>query len=379
MSTAVSSDYNLQRINTKDLSRNIERTIEFGGNLLAIARRGTGKTTIAKELIKRSNLKEVYLNLSLMERPDLGGYPNFFGAKSGEKYINFLMPSVFKDLIDGDTPCVAILDEIDKADSSLLAPLLEFVQMRSLNGYQLKNLHSIIMTGNLRGEGGQRPPLPLLDRTEKFIVEIDPRHWLDWAGESGEIHPSVAAYIAENLNDLCGEIDPGEVYADTSPRGWHNASKILFFAEKRKWDPEIVLQKVSGCIGKKVGLKYSTFFEHYQVLLPVVEQIMKGNKVADFSGFESTKKLVVCMILCARYARLLDDVKEKCKGTKLIIPSDIQSIGANISKFLSNVDPEIALISVRGQIGPQRVLDFNLTDDENWDRLLGILLSKIGK
>lgn len=379
MSTLVSSDYNLHTINTKELSQNIEKTIEFGGSLLAIARRGTGKTTITKDLIKKSNLKEVYLNLSLMERPDIGGYPNFFGAKNGEKFINFLMPSVFKDLIEGDKPCVAILDEVDKADTSLLAPLLEFVQLRSVNGYQLKNLHAIIMTGNMRGEGGQRPPLPLLDRTEKFLVEIDPRHWLDWAAESGEIHPSVAAYIADNLNDLCGEIDPGEIYADTSPRGWHNASKILFFGERKKWPAEILLQKVAGCIGKKVGVKYSTFFEHYQVLLPVVEQIMKGEKSVDFSSFENTKKLVVCMILCARYARMLDDVKEKCKGSNLIIPTDVAQIGANVSKFLMTVDPEIALICVRGQIGAQRVLDFSLTDDENWDKLLGLLLTRIGK
>jgi hypothetical protein len=379
MAISVSSDYNLQRINTKELSRNIEATIDFGGNILAVARRGTGKTTIAKELIKKSKYKEVYMNLSLMERPDVGGYPNFFGAKSGEKYINFLMPSMYKDLIDGDEPCVAVLDEVDKADSSLLAPLLEFVQFRSMNGFHMKNLHAIIMTANLQSEGGQRPPLPLLDRTEKFLVEMDPRHWLDWAAVTGEIHPSVAAYIAENLTDLSGEVDPGELYADESPRGWHNASKLLFFGERRKWDADLMLQKVSACIGKKAGLKYSTFFTHYQELLPVVEKIMSGGKITEFASFEATKKLVVCMILCARYARMLDDIKEQCKGAKLVMPANVQEISNNISKFLSNVDPEIALISVRGQIGPARVLDFSLTDDENWDRLLSLLLAKINK
>lgn len=380
MSTSIASDFNLQRINTKELADNMKATIDFGGNLLAIARRGTGKTTIARDTIAKSKYKEVYFNLSLMERPDLGGYPNFFGNKPGDKFINFLMPSVYKDLMEGDQPCIAVLDEVDKADNSLLAPLLEFVQFRSVNGNRLKNLHATLMTGNLQAEGGSRPPLPLLDRVEKFIVDINPEHWLDWGAVTQEIHPSVSAYISDNLTDLCGEIDPGDAYSDASPRGWHMASKILYFGERAAWAPSIMMQKVSACIGKKVGIKYSSFFEHYQILLPVVEKIMQGEKVREFSSFENTKKLVVCMILCSRYARMLDDVKEKSSNNtkSLIIPQDVQKAGGYVAKFLLNIDPEMALISIRGQLGAKRVLDFNLTEDENWDRILTDLLTKIG-
>jgi len=379
MSVSISSDFNLQRINTKEYADNLRATIDFGGSLLAIAQRGTGKTSIARDVINNSKCKEIYFNLSTMERPDLGGYPDFFNSKK-DSFVNFLMPSKFRALVEGDQPCVAVLDEVDKAETGLLSPLLEFIEERSVNGFKFKNLHSIIMMGNLPSEGGTKPSAPLLDRAEKFLVEINPEHWLEWAGTAGKIHPSVAAYIADNLADLCGDVDQGENYSERSPRGWHKASKLLTYGEHHGWHPSMMMHKVAACVGRKVGIKYSAFFEHYQVLLPVVEKIMKGEKVQEFSQFENTKKLVVCMILCSRYARMLDEIKDKAGDNfrNILMPDDVKDAGKYVSKFLLNIDPEMALISIRGQLGAKRVLDHNLTDDENWDRILTELLAKIG-
>jgi len=375
----IASDFNLQRINTKEYADNLKATIDFGGNLLAIARRGTGKTSICRDVILGGKYKEVYVNLATKERPDLAGYPDFFNGKK-DNFVNFLFPSMYRHLMEGDQPCIAVLDEVDKAETGLLSPLLEFIQERSIDGHKLKNLHAVVMMGNLPSEGGTRPPAPLLDRTEKFLVEINPEHWLEWAGTSGLIHPSIAAYITDNLHDLSGDVDQGENYSDRSPRGWHNASKLITFGERKGWHPTMMMHKVAACVGRKVGIKYSAFFEHYQVLLPVVEKIMKGEKVQEFSQFENTKKLVVCMILCSRYARMLDEIKDKAGDNfrNIIMPDDVKDAGKYVSKFLLNIDPEMALISIRGQLGAKRVLDHNLTDDENWDRILTELLAKIG-
>src|SRR5208282_4961589 len=118
-------------------------------------RRGSGKTIIGKTSIKESGCKEIYMNLSTMERPDMGGYPNFFAAKQDRHFVDFLLPYWYQDLIEGDTPCVALLDEVDKAEAALWAPLLEFTQFHTINGNKLPNLRAVIMTGNLQSEGGQ--------------------------------------------------------------------------------------------------------------------------------------------------------------------------------------------------------------------------------
>src|SRR5579871_1820664 len=128
------SDFNLAKINTKELSSHVSKTIQIGGNIAIFGRRGTGKTEIPKHEIKAAGMREVYLNLSVMERVDLGGYPNIMGMSEDDraqrKFVSFLMPQFYQHMIEGRDPVVLLLDEVDKADQSLWAQLLELTQFR---------------------------------------------------------------------------------------------------------------------------------------------------------------------------------------------------------------------------------------------------------
>src|SRR5579885_987888 len=145
--TMASSDFNLEKLNTKDLSEHIASSVQIGGNIAIFGRRGTGKTEISKQEIKKADMHEVYINLSVMERVDLGGYPDIMGraASPDEKrrrFVEFLLPQFYEPMIEGKKGVVVLLDEVDKADPSLWAPLLEPTQFRSLNGRKLTNLHA---------------------------------------------------------------------------------------------------------------------------------------------------------------------------------------------------------------------------------------------
>src|ERR1700682_3790689 len=144
-----SSDFNLEKLGTKDLAEHIAATIHMGGNIAIFGRRGIGKTHIAKQQVQKADLKELYLNLSVLERVDLGGYPNVMASAQNKKFVDFLLPQFYQTLTEGKQPVVCILDELDKADPSLWAPLLEFIQFRSINNRPMPNLKAIIMTGNL--------------------------------------------------------------------------------------------------------------------------------------------------------------------------------------------------------------------------------------
>jgi hypothetical protein len=356
------SDFNLQKLNTKELSEHVSSTIQMGGNIAIFGRRGTGKTEISKSEIKKLDLHEVYINLSVLERVDMGGYPNIMASAQQKKFVDFLLPQFYEPMINGKTGVVAVLDEVDKADPSLWAPLLEFTQFRTINGHKLDNLQAVIMTGNLISEGGARPSLPLLDRTEKFLVEADATSWLDWAGKSGRIHPSVTAYINDHPKDLFGAIDPEERYADPSPRGWDRASQILFAGEDRGWNTYLLNKKVSGCVGKDAGIKYSNYYEHYMELLPMVEDIYAGRDVhGKYATLEPTKKLVACMITCARLAAQLDQVEN------MELPPSIKHVG----KFLHKVSHENVLVAVRSQVQIERLVKFNLDEHPDWAQVLG--------
>lgn len=359
-----SSDFNLEKLNTKDLSEHVAATIHVGGNIAVFGRRGTGKTEISKQEIKKADMHEVYINLSVLERVDLGGYPNIMSADAKRKFVDFLLPQFYQPMFDGNKGVVALLDEVDKADPSLWAPLLEFTQFKSINGKALPNLKAVIMTGNLISEGGARPSLPLLDRAEKYLVEADATSWLEWAGKSGHIHPSITAYITDHPKDLFGAVDPDDRYADPSPRGWSRASEILYKGEDRGWSPSLLNKKVCGCVGKDAGIKYSNYYEHYQQLLPMIEDIYEGKNVSDrYNVLEPTKKLVACMITCARLATLLDKANEEEP------PVAVKHVG----KFLQRVSYENVLVAVRSQIQIERLVKFNLDEHPDWEEVLNLI------
>jgi len=366
----VISDFNLPRLSTRDLSRHVAGTIDIGSNIAVFGRRGTGKTEIAKQEISKAKLKEVYMNLSVFERVDMGGYPDILSVQMKKRFVEFLLPKMYEGMIDGPDGVVAILDEVDKADPSLWGPLLEFTQFKSINGNKFPFLKAIIMTGNLISEGGARPSLPLLDRCEKYLVEADVASWLGWAGESGKIHPAISSFINDNQDMLIGEDDPDEKYADQSPRGWANASSILFKGEERKWDIDMLNTKVCGCVGKEAGEKYKNYYSYYKELLPLVDQIFDGKNVtAEYESLNPTKRLISCMITCSRLSTLLDQSQD---GS---LPNAVKYVG----KLFSNIDYEHVLVGVRSQVTVARLIKYNLDDHADWSDILSRISGSVTK
>lgn len=305
-------------------------------------------------------------------------------TRQGE-FVNFLLPEFYKTMVDNSLgkdgkplEVVALLDEVDKASPDLWAPLLEFVQFKTINGRKLPRLRSVIMTGNLISEGGSRPSLPLLDRAEKYLIEPSVEKWMRWAGNVGGIHPSITAYISDHQRALFGNVDPDDRYADPSPRGWTNASRILSQGEKLGINSDILVKKVSACVGEQSGLEFEVYFDHYRTLLPIVDKLFKGNDITkDYKGLKDpSHKLVVGMIACSRFANILDAHWEEHK-TAITSLKKMPVEVVNVGKFIAAMELEDALVAVRSQIGPNRFLHHALDDEKHWDERLNELNDKI--
>jgi len=376
----VSSDFNLKKLNTKQLSENLAASIAINSSVVVIGRRGSGKTQIAKQEIAKGGKKEVYINLSVAERTDMGGYPDMFGMQNlptndpRRRFVNVILPQFFQPLIEGDQNCVALLDEVDKADPAIWAPLLEFVQFHSVNGVHMPGLCSTIMTGNLISEGGKKPSPPLLDRAEKYLVEADVNNWLDWAGRTGSIHPSITAYVNDHPNHLFGAVEHEDNYADPSPRGWHNASEALFKLEAMKASKELMVNKVAGMVGKQVGLQFDMYYNFYHDVLPMIDAVFAGEPLGEMMGlydqFDPGKRLVTCMIACARLGTQLDSLKPgpTSNGNRIL---------RTVGRFMNECSPENILVSVRSQLGVERLAKWDLNEDETWKEVLGQVTNKI--
>lgn len=368
-----SSDYNLEKLTTKQLSAHLDYSIAAGSNVILIGRRGSGKTQIAKQRIQKSGSRELYVNLSVFERPDLAGIPRVFTLPEKDvvqKFVDYMLPRMYEPLLTGKQKVVALFDEVDKCDSSIWAALLEIVQYHSINGQAFPNLQSCIMTGNLVAEGGSKIHPPLVDRSEAYLLQADATSWLEWAGSSGEIHPSVFAFVQEHPQALFGKVDLGENYVDASPRAWHLASKIIKFGEDHNYDINLILEKVSGFVGKSLGIQYMTYYTHYQKLLPIVKNVFGEQDIsAQYKALGPSEKNVVCMIVASRLANELD--KHDSKKDQ---PECLRVIG----KFFSQVEHENVVAALRSQVQLSRISAWKLLKNEHWIGVMKDLNSYTG-
>jgi RecA/RadA recombinase len=390
------SDFNLQKITTVNLENIVDSAIQSGSNVAVFGRRGSGKTQICKQRIAKATIttevngvkvvkkvREVYLNLSVVERTDMGGYPDMFSAAKAseekrQRFVEYILPEFFRKLMEDDEPVVVLFDEADKADPSVIAPLLEIVQFHTINGKQLTNLQCCLLTGNLISEGSQRPSLPLLDRAEKYLLEPDVQSWLDWAGKSGRIHPTVTAFIYDKNTELYGSTDNNDNYADPSPRGWELTSAQLAFGEKAGWDPDLLRLKVSGFVGKKAGLDFQIYYDHYQVLLPLVEKVFEGKNInKEFNKLDPSKQFIVAMVVCSRLSNHLDSAWTEFRKThEKGIPPFPKSL-AIVGKFLTSIDQEKAFVAIRTQVQRQRMMDWDLVEAPVWKDIINDILTSL--
>lgn len=364
--TLNASDYNLTKLTTAQFSDHLDYSMAAGSNLTIIGIRGGGKTSITKDRILNSKYREVYVNLSTYERVDLSGYPKVINPV--DEFVDYLLPRIYEPLMKGKQPAIMLFDEADKCENELYAPLLELVQFHSLNGQKFSNLHSCILTGNLLSEGGRRIHPALLDRTEVYMLQPDVKSWLAWAGGKGQIHSSIYAYIQDHPDRLTGSEEINELcLRDPSPRSWDNGSKIIKFGEEHHYPIELILEKVSGLVGKQAGAEFRSYYQHYKVLLPLVDALFKGENInKEYKDTSPSDKLSLCLIIMARFAAQLDasdPTKDK--------PEVINYVG----KLLQTVSPDIVVAGLRARVQSYRLRDWKLHTHPLWSKILDNMIN----
>lgn len=266
-------------------------------NMFLFGRRGVGKTHIACQAATECNYKVNYINLSVIERPDLAGYPDMHAT--GE-IITFKSPYFLPKLLSATEPdSIILFDEVDKAPPEITAPLLEILQFRKINGQQL-NIAGCILTGNLISEGAYSNLIntALLDRGAKYILSFNFEKWVDWA-KTHDVHDLILGFLRSNPEYACGKIEE-TTYASPSPRGWTLASEALMKARSVKIvDIDTVTQIISGFVGDEIGLKFKIWYEHYRKFEPYVHSLIEtGSMGLKFETLMPTEQVVFVVAAC---------------------------------------------------------------------------------
>jgi hypothetical protein len=303
---------NLQEIDQEQALNLSKFFIQSKSNIFLFGRRGVGKTHIAMQAAKECGMKINYINLSVIERPDLAGYPDI---NSPGNVINFKSPYFLPLLAEKATAdSVILFDEVDKAPPEVTAPLLEILQFRKVNGRTI-NAAACILTGNLFNEGAQSNMIStaLLDRGAKYILSFNFEKWIDWA-KANSVHDLILGFLRSNADLACGAVEE-TTYASPSPRGWSLASESLIRAKEAKLiDIDSVTQIISGYVGYEAGLKFKIWYEHYRQFEPSVHSLIESGTMAlNFHDLTPTEKVVFVISACyyAKQKVFSENIKSK--------------------------------------------------------------------
>ena len=343
---------NLQEIDQEQALNLVKFFIKANKNMFIFGRRGVGKTEIVMQAAASCNLKVNYINLSVIERADLAGYPNIFTT---EDTISFKSPCFLPYLKDGEEANRIILfDEVDKAPPEVTAPLLEILQFKKINGRSI-NVCSCILTGNLFNEGAHSNQISsaLLDRGSKYILQFNFEKWLEWA-KNNEVHDLIMGFLRSNPGFACGKVEDCN-YASPSPRAWTLASDALIQAKDIKiTDIETVIQIISGFVGDEAGMKFKIWYEYFRKFEPFTHSLIDFGEVGiDFCKLMPTEKIVFIVSACY-YAKqqLLKNLKNK----------DIFSGLQNLCDFFINnkVDKEVITLGLYNSFDFEDVAKYKL-------------------
>lgn len=346
MNIIMTNQLNLNEIDQEQALNLSKFFIQSNQNLFIFGRRGVGKTHIIMQAAKECNYNVNYINLSVIERPDLAGYPDM--SSTGD-IIKFKSPIFLPHLIDDKPNSIILFDEVDKAPPEITSPLLEILQFKSINGKKL-NAASCILTGNLSIEGAYSNHISsaLLDRGAKYILSFSFEKWLNWA-KTNNVHDLILGFLTNNQEFACGKLDD-LCYASPSPRGWTLASESLFKANELKIvDIENIIQIISGYVGAEAGLRFKIWYQHYRKFEPFVESVIDSGKMNfDFKSLLPTEKIVFVISACyyAKQKTILESLKTKNKFVAL----------HNLCSFFKtyNVDSESQIMGLHNSF------DFNM-------------------
>lgn len=330
---------NLQEIDQEQALHLSKFFIRSNQNVFLFGRRGVGKTHIAMQAAQECNMKINYVNLSVIERPDLAGYPNI---NAPGDVITFKSPNFLPKLLEAAKPdSIILFDEVDKAPSEVTAPLLEILQFKTINGQPI-NVASCILTGNIANEGAYSNLIStaLLDRGAKYILSFNMEKWIDWA-KANNIHDLILGFLRNNPEFACGKIEDS-CYASPSPRSWTLASDALVKARDQKIiDIDTVTHIISGYVGNEAGLRFKIWYEYYRKFETFIHSLIDvGAMNYDFYQLTPTEKVVFVISTCYYAKQKVLNESSKSKNRFVYLE--------NLCKFFTHyhIDHELLVIGL---------------------------------
>jgi hypothetical protein len=329
----------IEEIQQDGLMEMADFAIESGANIVTFGAAGIGKTEIFMQRSTAANRRYIYLNLSVIEAPDLMGLME----RTAEGKTRYCIPDKFRRLEerrdDKDDGDVLIVDELDKARPELQNPMLELFQYRSINGEKL-NIKAVMATGNLPDENAFSQPVShaLMNRCLVYKTEATFDPWMKWAVDN-QVNGLVVGFLSRNPHLLITKPPENDetAYLHGTPRSWTNAANKLDLAAGK--DVAFQTRIVSGFVGTGLAANFRVWLDHSRHIQPAVDALVQHGTHPVIKDTDGLERLFIFGIAGAgaimQAAQRVDGGKMEAK--------ELKRITTNVMGWMKGVPPEYAI------------------------------------
>lgn len=342
-------------VTTKSYIQASDFSIKSGRNMIVFGQAGIGKTEIAWQRVNLLNYTPIYVNLSVLEAPDLQGLPTVEKTSEGPR-VEYATPKFLPPATGSGPKHVLVLDEIDKARPELQNPLLELFQSKSINGRKL-DVHAIVATANLPDEGAFSQPLStaLTNRSMNFKLEASFDDWQEWAAQTG-LNALVVGFLNRNHDyfSRARVADDDTAYNRCSPRSWTNSARSVDDAGPGA-NVDFLTLIISGYVGYAAAVKFQVWLDHYRHIEPAIDKLVKHGVHPDDMAMD--RQIVAAIMSC-------NEVAKECRkqgGDKKKHLELVHKMTNNVYNWLVTLPCNYQIIATKSTMDMELVKAFRLT------------------
>jgi MoxR-like ATPase len=148
--------------------RGVLHSVSTGQRYLFLGESGVGKTSFIRWVTRILGIRMAFINAAQMSIENIQ-VP--FPVKDGGR--RFLRQVLDKQFISNGEPWLIYINEINRADPSLLNTLMEILQEGSIGGIELENLVTVIADGNRYGTYGRMAEMDFSQADRFVTVELN--------------------------------------------------------------------------------------------------------------------------------------------------------------------------------------------------------------
>jgi len=350
----------IQEIDQETLMQMLRFYIKNGGNLMTFGPAGIGKTEMAMQACEAEEYEYIYLNLSVLEAPDLNGLPMI--DESGDVPVSRYAPPAQFPVAGKSTgkKKILLVDEADKAKPELQNPMLELFQFRSINGTKL-DIHAVVATGNLPDENAFSQPMShaLMNRCGVYRVTHAYDPWQDWA-VAASVNPLVVGFLSSNPEFLLQPPPEGDdtAYCHPSPRAWTLSARDIDAAPDADVNFQTLL--VAARVGQPAAVKFRVWLEHYRFVEPMIRALVDEGKHPSLSN-STLDRIFVCAIsgveaIVRECRKTPTDPKAKEEQAKRV-----RKVTENVMNWIKDLPSEIQIGALKSTLTMKMIQENSLT------------------